>query len=78
MLILTRRVGEILRIGKDVSVQVMEVNGSQVRLGVTAPKSVAVHREEVFRRIARRKSANGGGIRTGSRAGRGENFVQKA
>ena len=52
MLILTRRVGEILRIGKDVSVQVMEVNGSQVRLGVTAPKSVAVHREEVFRRIA--------------------------
>jgi carbon storage regulator len=57
MLILTRRVGEILRIGEDVSVQVMEVNGNQVRLGVTAPKSVAVHREEVFQRIAREDQA---------------------
>ena len=53
MLILTRRVGEILRIGADISVQVTEINGTQVRLGVTAPKSVAVHREEVFQRIAR-------------------------
>ena len=53
MLILTRRVGEILRIGADVSVQVMEIRGTQVRLGVTAPKSIAVHREEVFQRIAR-------------------------
>jgi carbon storage regulator len=53
MLILTRRVGEILRIGADVSVQVMEISGTQVRLGVTAPKSITVHREEVFQRIAR-------------------------
>ena len=53
MLILTRRVGETLRIGDDISVQVLEVRGDQVRLGVAAPKSVAVHREEVFQRIAR-------------------------
>jgi carbon storage regulator len=52
MLILTRRVGETLRIGEDVSVIVLEVHGIQVRLGITAPKSVAVHREEVFERIA--------------------------
>jgi carbon storage regulator len=58
MLILTRRVGEILRIGADVSVQVMEINGHQVRLGVTAPKSVAVHREEVFQRIAQEEAAS--------------------
>jgi carbon storage regulator len=52
MLILTRRVGETLRIGEDVSVVVLEVHGNQVRLGITAPKSVTVHREEVFERIA--------------------------
>jgi carbon storage regulator len=52
MLILTRRVGEQLRIGEDVSVIVLEVRGNQVRLGITAPKSVTVHREEVFERIA--------------------------
>ncbi len=52
MLILTRRVGENLRIGEEVSVVVLEVNGNQVRLGITAPKSVTVHREEVFERIA--------------------------
>lgn len=52
MLILTRRVGETLRIGEDVSVIVVEVHGNQVRLGITAPKSVTVHREEVFERIA--------------------------
>ena len=47
MLILTRRVGESLRIGDDVSVTVLGIKGSQVRLGVNAPKSVSVHREEV-------------------------------
>jgi carbon storage regulator len=57
MLILTRRVGETLRIGDDISVQVLEVRGDQVRLGVAAPKSVAVHREEVFQRIAREEPA---------------------
>ena len=51
MLILTRRVGESLRIGDDVSVTVLGIKGSQVRLGVNAPKSVSVHREEVYDRI---------------------------
>jgi carbon storage regulator len=51
MLILTRRIGETLRIGDDVSVTVLSINGFQVRLGIQAPKSVAVHREEICRRI---------------------------
>jgi carbon storage regulator len=57
MLILTRRVGENLRIGAEVSVVVLDVNGNQVRLGITAPKSVTVHREEVFERIAQEERA---------------------
>jgi carbon storage regulator CsrA len=51
MLILTRRVGEVIRIGADVTVTVLGVNGRQVRVGVQAPPSVTVHREEVFNRI---------------------------
>ena len=51
MLILTRRVGESLMIGDEVTVTVMGVKGSQVRIGVRAPKRVSVHREEIFRRI---------------------------
>ena len=51
MLVLTRRVGESLRIGDDVAVTVREVRGAQVRLGVEAPSRVAVHREEVYERI---------------------------
>jgi carbon storage regulator len=52
MLILTRRIGESVRIGEDVTVTVLEVKGNQVRLGINAPKSVAVHREEIYQRIA--------------------------
>ena len=51
MLILTRRIGESLRIGDEVSVTVLGIKGSQVRIGVNAPKSVSVHREEVYDRI---------------------------
>ena len=58
MLILTRRVGESLRIGDDVSVTVLGIKGSQVRLGVNAPKSVSVHREEVYDRINDENSKN--------------------
>lgn len=53
MLILTRRVGETVMIGDDVSVTVLGVKGNQIRVGVNAPRHVAVHREEIFERIKR-------------------------
>lgn len=55
MLILTRRTGETLMIGNDVTVTVLGVKGNQVRIGVDAPKNVEVHREEIYRRIQREK-----------------------
>ena len=51
MLILTRRVGESLMIGDEVNVTVLGIKGNQVRIGVNAPKDVAVHREEIYQRI---------------------------
>jgi len=51
MLILTRKVGERLMIGDDVAVTVLSVKGNQVRVGVQAPASIAVHREEIYNRI---------------------------
>ncbi len=51
MLILTRRVGETLMVGDDVTITVLGVKGNQVRIGVNAPKDVAVHREEIYQRI---------------------------
>jgi carbon storage regulator len=53
MLILTRRVGETVMIGDDVTITVLGVKGNQVRVGINAPKSVAVHREEIYERITR-------------------------
>jgi len=53
VLILTRRVGETVMIGDEVTVTVLRVKGNQVRLGVNAPKSVSVQREEIFHRIKR-------------------------
>ncbi|AWF82151.1 carbon storage regulator [Microbulbifer sp. A4B17] len=51
MLILKRRIGENLRIGTKVSVKVLEVKGNQVKMGIHAPKSVPIHREEIYRHI---------------------------
>ena len=61
MLILTRRVGETVMIGNDVTVTVLGVKGNQVRVGINAPKNVAVHREEIFERIKREQQGGPSG-----------------
>ena len=70
MLILTRRVGETLVIGDDVTVTVLGIKGNQVRIGVNAPKDVSVHREEIYDRIQREK----GGAEAGNEGGNEGNF----
>ena len=60
MLILTRRVGESLMIGDEVNVTVLGIKGNQVRIGVNAPKEVAVHREEIYQRIQEENESAGG------------------
>jgi len=61
MLILTRRVGETVMIGNDITVTVLGVKGNQVRVGVNAPKEVAVHREEIYERIKREQQGEPSG-----------------
>jgi carbon storage regulator len=58
MLILSRRVGETLIIGDDVSITILGLKGNQVRIGINAPKNVAVHREEIYERIERELSGS--------------------
>ena len=60
MLILTRRVGETLMIGDDITITVLGVKGNQVRIGVNAPKDVAVHREEIYLRIKEEQNQKDG------------------
>ncbi|WP_444941271.1 carbon storage regulator CsrA [Microbulbifer sp. ZKSA004] len=55
MLILKRRTGELLRIGANVSVTVLEVKGNQVKIGISAPKSLPIHREEIYVRIKKQQ-----------------------
>jgi carbon storage regulator len=58
MLILTRRLGESVKIGSDITVTIISVKGNQVRVGVAAPKDIPVHREEIVRRIERESTGN--------------------
>jgi carbon storage regulator len=71
MLILTRRAGEALRIGDDIEVTVMAVNGSQVRIGINAPRDVAVDREEIAERKRRDREAVQGPKATANPNGHG-------
>ncbi|MFO7808661.1 carbon storage regulator CsrA [Guyparkeria sp.] len=61
MLILTRRIGEVLRIGDDVAITVLGIKGNQVRIGIDAPKDVSVHREEIYQRIKSETEQDGEG-----------------
>ena len=60
MLILTRGIGQSIVIGENVTLTILGVKGNQARIGVTAPREIAVHREEIYERIKRQKAEGGG------------------
>ncbi len=62
MLILTRRAGETVMIGSDITITVLGVKGNQVRIGINAPKDVAVHREEIYERIKSEQASDGAAV----------------
>ena len=68
MLILTRRAGETVMIGSDITITVLGVKGNQVRIGINAPRDVAVHREEIYERIKNEESAKQAATGTGPSA----------
>lgn len=68
MLILTRKVGETLMVGEDVTVTVLGVKGNQVRVGINAPKDMAVHREEIYHRIKNEQKSSNEGVGAASSA----------
>ncbi|MEE4279658.1 MAG: carbon storage regulator CsrA [Halieaceae bacterium] len=67
MLILTRKEGESLRLGDDIVVTVVSVKGGAVRIGVAAPRDLAVHREEIYERVQRGEDSSGGKADEGAR-----------
>ncbi|MFH1760524.1 MAG: carbon storage regulator CsrA [bacterium] len=64
MLVLTRKLGEVIRIGDDITVTVVELDGRNVKLGIQAPRSISVHREEVYQRIQQENMAAAKGSET--------------
>ncbi len=66
MLILTRKEGESLRLGDDITVTVVSVKGGHVRIGVSAPREVAVHREEIYQKIAEDERSDAGSVESAS------------
>jgi carbon storage regulator len=78
MLILTRRLNETVMIGNEVTITVLSVNGSQVRIGVSAPKNVAVHREEIYDRIKREQPSSPEVGHDGQRNERGPSMPKRS
>lgn len=60
MLVLTRQVSEIIRIGDDISIMIVEIRGDKVRVGITAPREVPVHRQEIWEQIRKQEEGDGG------------------
>ena len=58
MLIITRRVGEVIRLNDNITIEPLEVNGNQVRMGIDAPRNISVHREEIYDRIQAERDQN--------------------
>jgi carbon storage regulator len=65
MLVLTRRIGEAIQIGDDITVVVLGVKGNQVRIGTDAPDGIAIHRIEIYERLQEERAHRGGKVKTG-------------